>query len=106
MLTSYEYEATILLDKLFFFLIIRRPPRSTRTDTRFPYTTLFRSDHVIDRRVIGYDEALESPFVAQHLGQEVAVARCRDPVIFVERGHKGRGTGVGGGLERRQIDVA
>src|SRR3546814_7908315 len=28
---------------IFFFLIIRRPPRSTRTDTLFPYTTLFRS---------------------------------------------------------------
>src|SRR3546814_10178718 len=27
---------------LFFFLLIRRPPRSTRTDTLFPYTTLFR----------------------------------------------------------------
>src|SRR3546814_9028649 len=26
----------------FFFLLIRRPPRSTRTDTLFPYTTLFR----------------------------------------------------------------
>src|SRR3546814_12876335 len=26
-----------------FFVIIRRPPRSTRTDTLFPYTTLFRS---------------------------------------------------------------
>src|SRR3546814_13405145 len=30
----------------FMFLMIRRPPRSTRTDTLFPYTTLFRSvDH-------------------------------------------------------------
>src|SRR3546814_14845236 len=28
----------------FFFLMIRRPPRSTRTDTLFPYTTLFRSE--------------------------------------------------------------
>src|SRR3546814_385835 len=28
---------------VFFFLILRRPPRSTRTDTLFPYTTLFRS---------------------------------------------------------------
>src|SRR3546814_19283482 len=28
---------------MFFFLMIRRPPRSTRTDTLFPYTTLFRS---------------------------------------------------------------
>src|SRR3546814_2616827 len=26
------------------FLMIRRPPRSTRTDTLFPYTTLFRSN--------------------------------------------------------------
>src|SRR6188472_4690195 len=28
----------------FFFLMIRRPPRSTRETTLFPYTTLFRSD--------------------------------------------------------------
>src|SRR3546814_8243698 len=28
---------------VFFFLSIRRPPRSTRTDTLFPYTTLFRA---------------------------------------------------------------
>src|SRR3546814_12806399 len=28
---------------MFFFLMIRRPPRSTRTYTLFPYTTLFRS---------------------------------------------------------------
>src|SRR3546814_12040027 len=32
---------------LFFFLMIRRPPRSTRTDTLFPYTTLFRSVGVL-----------------------------------------------------------
>src|SRR3546814_3709266 len=30
-------------DSCIFFLMIRRPPRSTRTDTLFPYTTLFRS---------------------------------------------------------------
>src|SRR3546814_1672712 len=29
--------------------MIRRPPRSTRTDTLFPYTTLFRSDHAAKR---------------------------------------------------------
>src|SRR3546814_5579975 len=28
--------------------MIRRPPRSTRTDTLFPYTTLFRSARVVD----------------------------------------------------------
>src|SRR3546814_9636021 len=33
----------VLLICSFFFLMIRRPPRSTRTDTLFPYTTLFRS---------------------------------------------------------------
>src|SRR3546814_12891416 len=31
------------VNDVFFFLMIRRPPRSTRTDTLFPYTTLFRS---------------------------------------------------------------
>src|SRR3546814_16916637 len=29
---------------IIYFIMIRRPPRSTRTDTLFPYTTLFRSD--------------------------------------------------------------
>src|SRR3546814_9629702 len=34
---------------MIFFLMIRRPPRSTRTDTLFPYTTLFRSrDQSVD----------------------------------------------------------
>src|SRR3546814_12733913 len=32
---------------MFFFLMIRRPPRSTRTDTLFPYTTLFRSAEML-----------------------------------------------------------
>src|SRR3546814_13615279 len=35
----------------FFFLMIRRPPRSTRTDTLFPYTTLFRSAGTVVRRL-------------------------------------------------------
>src|SRR3546814_5577583 len=41
--------------------MIRRPPRSTRTDTLFPYTTLFRSRHHILRRQLvdhGDDAAL------------------------------------------------
>src|SRR3546814_11391217 len=36
---------------LFFFLMIRRPPRSTRPDTLFPYTTLFRSE--AEMRLLG-----------------------------------------------------
>src|SRR3546814_1469439 len=31
--------------------MIRRPPRSTRTDTLFPYTTLFRSNYILDANV-------------------------------------------------------
>src|SRR3546814_11308792 len=33
----------------FFCLMIRRPPRSTRTDTLFPYTTRFRSEGLDDK---------------------------------------------------------
>src|SRR3546814_1818473 len=44
---------------MFFFLMIRRPPRSTRTDTLFPYTTLFRSDNA--RQI--QQGTLESGFV-------------------------------------------
>src|SRR3546814_16320301 len=40
------------LDCCVFFLMIRRPPRSTRTDTLFPYTTLFRSS-VCARTCVG-----------------------------------------------------
>src|SRR3546814_5066378 len=51
------------MSKCFFFLMIRRPPRSTRTDTLFPYTTLFRSRNsaavykgeAVDVRRIGRD---------------------------------------------------
>src|SRR3546814_16349768 len=42
----------------FFFLMIRRPPRSTRTDTLFPYTTLFRSSGL---RVIAADGSAYTP---------------------------------------------
>src|SRR3546814_14234354 len=38
---------------VFFLLMIRRPPRSTRTDTLFPYTTLFRSADRVDLRLVG-----------------------------------------------------
>src|SRR3546814_14365647 len=34
--------------------MIRRPPRSTRTDTRFPYTTLFRSKRFMQEAIDGF----------------------------------------------------
>src|SRR3546814_15450584 len=40
----FIYTVLLSFDNFFFFLMIRRPPRSTRTDTLFPYTTLFRSN--------------------------------------------------------------
>src|SRR3546814_17825831 len=39
----YVVSYSTILVFFFIFLMIRRPPRSTRTDTLFPYTTLFRS---------------------------------------------------------------
>src|SRR3546814_17540357 len=56
--------------------MIRRPPRSTRTDTLFPYTTLFRSvDHVISHPV---NRGLATAFMtgihaALRLGADVIV---------------------------------
>src|SRR3546814_9473151 len=41
--------------------MIRRPPRSTRTDTLFPYTTLFRSDHPIPWPIRAPTSSLSTP---------------------------------------------
>src|SRR3546814_14289024 len=51
--------------------MIRRPPRSTRTDTLFPYTTLFRSSIFDDLPIMGC-----SPFYAEPPRQ---FQRCRTP---------------------------
>src|SRR3546814_15406444 len=52
------YSCTLSFVDNLFFLMIRRPPRSTRTDTRFPYTTLFRSA-ALARDHLRADEGLE-----------------------------------------------
>src|SRR3546814_8718622 len=52
---------------MFFFLMIRRPPRSTRTDTLFPYTTLFRSTSGPDA---GYWVTTEYPTFASLAGPQ------------------------------------
>src|SRR3546814_11336431 len=65
-----------------FFLMIRRPPRSTRTDTLFPYTTLFRSSALLQGGAIDGGDASAPLFrvgddpVDVHAGQ-LAVAQLR-----------------------------
>src|SRR3546814_14320156 len=68
----------------FFFLLIRRPPRSTRTDTLFPYTTLFRSFGIscdggagscvdLDGSTANAGEMLNSSAIAFDAGDHVLV---------------------------------
>src|SRR3546814_12588895 len=78
------------LTVLFFVLMIRRPPRSTRTDTLFPYTTLFRSGSlaaeqlsrdVIENVVLAIgdvpEKAAENLIVlCRHVERRGASARC------------------------------
>src|SRR3546814_5100859 len=75
----------------FFFLMRRRPPRSTRTDTLFPYTTLFRSDLAFGQR----------PGTIRRVGGEAGAQpfALRD----VEQGEafeEGDGLGIAAGLAR------
>src|SRR3546814_16114361 len=63
--------------------MIRRPPRSTRTDTLFPYTTLFRS---ADDRLVGII------FIADDIGAAGRLRRAR---------FGGAGRGGGGDDDRR-----
>src|SRR3546814_11281520 len=66
-----------------FFLMLRRPPRSTRTDTLFPYTTLFRSavrraDAAVDGRAAAL-VADADPAAALHQGEDPrSVSPARD----------------------------
>src|SRR3546814_20600595 len=96
----------------FFFLMILRPPRSTRTDTLFPYTTLFRSarslhkladrhDAVVHHRVV---TGLAAVFVGNRLGhvaeavavvhhtrlQHLARRRAGHRDMEVRKAHPGR----------------
>src|SRR3546814_4188357 len=58
--------------------MIRRPPRSTRTDTLFPYTTLFRSIIVLDDQrvgVVGGAQQRQAAGQAHHLAERLLVRR-------------------------------
>src|SRR3546814_6839769 len=67
---------SVALIMYFFFLRMRRPPRSTRTDTLFPYTTLFRS--VLAQRTPPQErDALRTELLAQPEPQRDAWLRVR-----------------------------
>src|SRR3546814_16540285 len=56
-----------------FFLMMRRPPRSTRTDTLFPYTTLFRSSvEGVAHPVLVFDQRDAAVAVAVHAREVIA----------------------------------
>src|SRR3546814_5666926 len=57
-----------MLFRLHCFLMIRRPPRSTRTDTLFPYTTLFRSGNASGVNDGAAALILASRGIAEHNG--------------------------------------
>src|SRR3546814_3782439 len=63
----------------FFCLMIRRPPRSTRTDTLFPYTTLFRS--TFEALVFSRETAVshsETPLRKEGVAAISLIRRCGD----------------------------
>src|SRR3546814_15081916 len=70
---------------LSFVLMIRPPPRSTRTDTLFPYTTLFRSAVGFVRDVQRFAEDAE-PVVQPDIGAEIDLKRGIDEGRFRTEG--------------------
>src|SRR3546814_11076929 len=69
---SYIFFICVVFFDFFFFLMIRRPPRSTRTDTLFPYTTLFRSwDKLTGQQEPANDKIQVSELIAAGEGDGV-----------------------------------
>src|SRR3546814_6850064 len=78
--------------------MIRRPPRSTRTDTLFPYTTLFRSS-IMSYAIVGFGkigQALAQAFARKNI--EVAVASRRPPEALAPQARA-----IGGNVVARSL---
>src|SRR3546814_15859035 len=76
-----------------FFLIIQRPPRSTRTDTLFPHTTLLRSDRLLeadccDAGARPEESAAEAP--GRPVASDGEARSCRDPARLRRAGAASR----------------
>src|SRR3546814_12524353 len=65
--------------------MIRRPPRSTRTDTLFPYTTLFRSRPCAHRRTAGVALQAQVPRVLDPTGRGRRRCHARNAVAHAGR---------------------
>src|SRR3546814_6824902 len=99
--------------------MIRRPPRSTRTDTLFPYTTLFRSSvlskkiaagstHVVIDIPVGPTAKVRSKESARHLAERMRAVAARAALearCLLTDGTQPVGRGVGAALEARDVLV-
>src|SRR3546814_16105192 len=80
--------------------MIRRPPRSTRTDTLFPYTTLCRSEAEAGGQQVVAVAMVAAAFGREHRGLRGAALRAAGA------GAEQQGEGTGGGGVRRNFDHA
>src|SRR3546814_13544466 len=92
--TLERYVAFLLLVVyLVFFLLIRRPPRSTRTDTLFPYTPLFRSQARLAFASARRAEKLDDAAVRRPGRRFVLPAVGQHPDIAAKAGRAGHKIG-------------
>src|SRR3546814_3626068 len=85
---------------MFFFLMIRRPPRSTRTDTLFPYTTLFRSS--LMQGIADAKQLLHRIQEERKRGDERLNIARRTPFDGQQRPYKARNRKSGGQQQRSE----
>src|SRR3546814_8855483 len=81
--------------------MIRRPPRSTRTDTLFPYTTLFRSAPIRRMRI---EEAADQQIGLLGAAVPGAEAQAFEPVFSVHLGSIGNRPADAGGGRRLRVE--
>src|SRR3546814_615456 len=65
--------------------MIRLPPRSTRTDTLFPYTTLFRSKFGHDYKLVFIGDASISPYEISHPGGSIEHFNEQAGAVWMQR---------------------
>src|SRR3546814_1279797 len=107
-----------MFEVFIFFLMIRRPPRTTRTDTLFPYTTLWQPEGAVEhvergvggeRREFGLEplrrRAATHPILEQLMDAGAAPARVGGGAQRVERRQAEHLVGIiGKGIAREPVD--